>query len=36
MLPMPDEILAEIKRMVKGPLVNDGQTRTRWMQRMAQ
>jgi 2-oxoglutarate ferredoxin oxidoreductase subunit alpha len=36
MLPMPDEILAEIKRMVKGPLVNDGQARTRWMQRMAQ
>lgn len=35
-LPMPDEILAEIKRLVKDPLVNDGQARTRWMQRMAQ
>jgi 2-oxoglutarate/2-oxoacid ferredoxin oxidoreductase subunit alpha len=36
MLPMPDEILAEIKRMVKGPLVNDGQARNRWLQRMMQ
>lgn len=36
MLPMPDEILAEIKRMVKGPLVNDGQARNRWLQRMIQ
>jgi len=36
MLPMPDEILTEIKRMVKGPLVNDGQARMRWMQRMVQ
>jgi 2-oxoglutarate ferredoxin oxidoreductase subunit alpha len=34
-LPMPDEILIEIKRMVKGPLVNDGHARTRWLQRMA-
>ena len=34
MMPMPEEILAEIHRMVKGPLTTEGHPRDRWLARM--
>jgi 2-oxoglutarate ferredoxin oxidoreductase subunit alpha len=34
MMPMPEEILAEIHRMVKGPLTIEGHPRDRWLARM--
>ena len=36
MIPFPDEILGEIKRLVKGPLKADGLARERWLTRMEQ
>lgn len=35
MTPFPDEILAEIRRMVKGPLTTEGHPRDRWMANFA-
>lgn len=34
MMPMPEEILAEIHRMDKGPLTTEGHPRDRWLARM--
>jgi 2-oxoglutarate ferredoxin oxidoreductase subunit alpha len=34
-VPFPDEVLAAIKRMVKGPLTLDGHPRDRWLAQMA-
>ena len=34
MMPMPEEILAEIHRMVKGPLTTEGHPCDRWLARM--
>lgn len=35
-VPFPDEVLNEIRRMVKGPLTLEGHPRDRWLQHMAQ
>jgi 2-oxoglutarate/2-oxoacid ferredoxin oxidoreductase subunit alpha len=35
MIPFPDEILNEIRRMAVGPLTTDGHPRDRWLDRMA-
>ncbi len=35
MTPLPDEILAEIQRMAKGPLTTEGHPRDRWMANFA-
>ena len=34
-MPLPDEILAEINALVAGPLTTDGHPRDRWLQRLA-
>ncbi|MBW6467210.1 MAG: 3-methyl-2-oxobutanoate dehydrogenase subunit VorB [Brevefilum sp.] len=34
-VPFPDEVLAEIERLVEGPLTTDGHPRDRWLARMA-
>jgi 2-oxoglutarate ferredoxin oxidoreductase subunit alpha len=34
-VPFPDEILAEIRRMAAGPLPTAGNPRDRWLDRMA-
>ncbi len=34
-IPLPDEVLTEIKRLVKGPATLDGHPRERWLERMA-
>jgi 2-oxoglutarate/2-oxoacid ferredoxin oxidoreductase subunit alpha len=34
-MPFPDEILAEIQRLEKGPLILDGHPRERWLARMS-
>ncbi len=36
MMPFPDEILTEIKHLVKGPLKADGLARERWLARLEQ
>ncbi|MGB9898667.1 MAG: 3-methyl-2-oxobutanoate dehydrogenase subunit beta, partial [Thermanaerothrix sp.] len=33
-MPLPDEVLDEIKRMATAPLTVDGHPRDRWLQRM--
>jgi 2-oxoglutarate ferredoxin oxidoreductase subunit alpha len=33
-MPLPDEVLDEIKRLAKGPLTTEGDPRTRWLARM--
>ncbi len=35
-MPLPDEILGEIRRMASGPMPTEGHPRDRWLQRMAQ
>jgi len=35
MMPFPDEILTEIQRMARQPLVIDGDPRQRWMERFS-
>jgi 2-oxoglutarate/2-oxoacid ferredoxin oxidoreductase subunit alpha len=35
MVPYPDEILNEIRRMAAGPLPTEGHPRDRWLDRMA-
>ena len=34
-MPLPDEVLDEIKRLAKGPLTTEGDPRTRWLARMS-
>jgi 2-oxoglutarate ferredoxin oxidoreductase subunit alpha len=36
MIPYPDEVLAEIRRLAAGPLTTAGHPRDRWLQRMEQ
>lgn len=33
-MPLPDELLEEIRRLAKGPLTTEGDPRTRWLARM--
>ncbi len=35
MVPLPDEVLREIKRLAAGPIPTDGHPRDRWLERMA-
>ena len=34
-MPLPDEVLDEIKRLAKGPLTTEGDPRSRWLARMS-
>jgi 2-oxoglutarate ferredoxin oxidoreductase subunit alpha len=34
MMPLPDEVLAEIRELAKGPKMQDGHPRDRWLKRM--
>jgi len=36
MMPLPDEILREIRRMAAGPLPTDGEAVARWLARSVQ
>lgn len=35
-MPLPDEVLDEIKRLAKGPLTTEGDPRSRWLARMSE
>jgi len=35
-MPYPDEVLTEIKRLVEGPLTTEGHPRDRWLSRLSE
>jgi 2-oxoglutarate ferredoxin oxidoreductase subunit alpha len=35
-VPFPDEVLTEIKRLVDGSLITEGHPRDRWLSRLAE